>query len=141
VAVDAAKQQAGANLEERAIRSRSGMSSLNQESNIKALKSLTVLNLRNGYLGDKLERIEAPLVQQSNDRAYYRKDGAWVDSKLINAPTTPGKPAGRVIAFGTADYFQLAERLVKDNRQAEIAMQGDLILQVDGETVRVETAN
>jgi len=141
VAFDAAKQQAGANLEERAIRSRSGMSSLNQESNIKALKSQTVLNLRNGYLGDKLERIEAPLVQQSNDRAYYRKDGAWVDSKLINAPTTPGKPAGRVIAFGTADYFQLAERLVKDNRQAEIAMQGDLILQVDGETVRVETAN
>jgi hypothetical protein len=44
----------------------------------------------------------------------------------------------RVIAFGSREYLDLAERLARENRQGSIALAGDILLMIDGEPVLIK---
>ncbi|MBW1872812.1 MAG: hypothetical protein JRJ19_12150, partial [Deltaproteobacteria bacterium] len=43
----------------------------------------------------------------------------------------------KVITFGSKDFMQLVERLANEGRQGSIALQGDILLVVDGEAILV----
>jgi len=114
---------------------RQGRAGLNQEWNAKFQREQTVINHRNWYFDDKLNRVAATTVQQVSDRTFYRRGNRWVDSRIVEreAEITPV----RTIDFGSEDFRKLALRLAEKGRQGTIAFRGDVVMVVDGETILV----
>ena len=122
-------------LESQAMRKRSGVSGVSQSLNMMMQKPQDRLNIRNEYLDENMNRVAVANVQQINDNAYYFRNNRWIDSKLVEKESQI-KPA-RIVEFGTDEFFELAHKLARQNRQASISMPGDILLMVDGEAVLV----
>jgi len=132
---DAIRHKAGASLESRAMRSRSGWGAVNQSFNMGLQRSQSELNYNNYYMNERMERVSIANVQQINDLAYYRRGNRWVDSRLVSKEGEV-KPR-RIIEFGSEEFIELARKLAKENRQGSIALRGDIMLMVDNEAVLV----
>ncbi len=130
-------REAQYNLSSRAMQSRSGPAAINQSFNSVRQRGQEQLNMKNDYYDAQLNEVSISSVQQINDNAYYYRGGQWVDSKLVAGPQ-PATPS-RTIEFGSPEYFELARKLAKDNRQGSIALSGDILLMVDGEPVLIKS--
>ncbi len=129
------RREAADRISSRALGVRSGMGGVNQSLNSVRQKSQSELNMRNFYYDERLNEVSISNVQQINDKAYYNRRGRWIDSTLVEQEdVTPA----RVIAFGSPAYFDLAERLAREDRQGSIALTGDILLMVDGEPVLIQ---
>ncbi len=122
----------------RAVRTRSGLGGVNQDLNNDRQMRQVVLNGRNTLLDANLNRVSVTTVQQVNDRAFYNRNGRWVDSRIVNKESTIN-PA-KVIAFGSAEFRTLAHRLAREGRQGSISLRGDILMVVDDEPVLVQGA-
>jgi Ca-activated chloride channel family protein len=120
----------------RAIQTRSGLSSVNQDLNNQAQKSVSCVNPRNEYLDATMNKVATATVQQVCDLAFYKRRDAWVDSRLVNGAVEV-RPQ-RVIAFGSSDWRDLAAKLARDGRQGSIALRGDILMLVDGQPVLIK---
>ena len=58
-------------------------------------------------------------------------ESVLVDSEAQVKPT-------KVIEFGSKDFIELAQKLARVNRQGSIALGGDVLLLVDGESVLIK---
>ena len=133
-------QRALGNFVDRAVRIRSGLGSVNQDVNRSNQVKQRVLNPRNVYYDKKMNPVESSSVQQAGSKAFWRQGGRWVDGRLMNKAKKRGgkmKPS-KVIRFGSEDYVDLVDRLSEDNRQGSIAMEGDILMELDGEEVLIE---
>jgi hypothetical protein len=120
----------------RAIQTRSGLSSANQDLNNQNQKSVTCVNPRNRYWDASMKEVATASVQQVCDLAFYKRQDRWVDSRLVtNAADV--RPA-RVIAFGSEEFRDLAVKLAREGRQGSIALRGDILMLVDGQPVLVK---
>lgn len=120
----------------RAIQTRTGLSSVNQDLNNQALKSFLCPNPRNRYLDAEMCSVEVATVQQVCDRTFYKRANQWVDSRLVEqAPAVTPK---RVITFGSPEFRALADRLAQEGRQGTIALRGDILMLVDGQPVLIK---
>jgi Ca-activated chloride channel homolog len=134
---DAVWKEANGNLYSRALQSRTGAAAVNQSLNNNRQMAQEKLNYSNRFYDARLHEVSISAVQQINDNAYYRRGRQWVDSRLV-AEKNETKPA-RVIEFGSAEYFELARRLAGDNRQGSIALDGEILLTVDGQPVLIRS--
>jgi Ca-activated chloride channel family protein len=123
-------------LEERAMRTRTGTSAINQSYNISQKKAQSELNIRNLYYDKDMGQVTVANVQQINDRAYYYRSNRWIDSRLLKDETKI-QPK-RTIEFGSPEFIELVSKLAATNRQGSIALGGDVLLLVDGEPVLVK---
>lgn len=121
------------NFQDRAINTRSGYASVNQEFNNGAQRAQWCGNARNRYWDANMNRVEVSSVQQVNDRAFYRRGNCWVDSSLVDKAQSPQ----RIVEIGSAEFTRLAERLAREGRQGCIALNGEILLKLGGETVLV----
>ena len=112
------------------------MGAVNQSLNSVRQKGQSELNYHNRFYDQQLNEVAISTVQQINDKAYYNRQGRWIDSNLVGQDQQP-RPT-RVIAFGSREFFDLAQRLARENRQGSIAMKGDILLEVDGQSVLIE---
>ena len=128
--------EADRNFQGRAIGTRSGLGGVNQSFNNDFNRRQHVLNLRNGYWDQNMDRVSITTVQQVNDMAFYRRGNRWVDSRLVDKETEvqPRKE----IEFGSEEFRELALRLARENRQGAVSLQGDVFLVVDGEPILVK---
>jgi Ca-activated chloride channel family protein len=134
--VDEVHREARYNFSTRAMQARSGVAAVNQGFNMARQKVQDELNYDNRFYDAQMNEVSISAVQQINDNAYYRRGGQWVDSKLVTQPqVTPA----RTIEFGSKEYFELAQRLARENRQGSIALGGDILLIVDGESVLIKS--
>jgi Ca-activated chloride channel family protein len=124
------------NFNGRAIQTRSGLASVNQEFNNDSQRRQGQLNYRNGYWDENMNRVEVSRVQQVNDRAFYNRNGRWVDSRVVEREAE-ARPA-RVIEFGSEEYQRLVQALAGENRNGIVSLQGDILMVVDGQTVLVK---
>ena len=136
---DSVRRQTSHNLSERAMRTRAGIGAVNQSYNLIRQKDQTVLNTRNEYYDEKMNRVSITSVQQVNDRAFYRRGNRWLDSRLVEKENEL-KPT-RVVEFGSEEFLELAQKLAGENRQGSIALKGEVVLLVDGDTILVKNAN
>jgi hypothetical protein len=109
--------------------------SLNQEINNNFRKYQTSLDHSNRYTDQNLNRISIASVRQVADRTYYRKNGRWLDSILVEHAST-AKPS-KEIQFGSKEHLDLAERLAQQGRQGSLALGGDIFMVVDGVSIIV----
>ncbi len=123
-------------LENRAMRVRAGKGAVSQSYNIAGQKLATTPNYGNVYLDEDMQRVRITNVQQINDRAFYNRNNQWVDSIIVDKEKDI-KP-DKTIEFGSKEFFELAERLARENRQGSIALRGDVVLSVDGQIILVK---
>jgi Ca-activated chloride channel homolog len=120
---------------EKAVQIRTGYASVNQDFNNSLQRSQMCLNARNSFLDDKMNRVSISTVQQINDRAFYKRGDRWVDSQLVEQA---GEAPKRVVTIGSEEFRQLAQRLAAQDRQGCITLQGEILLQIDSETVLIK---
>jgi len=123
------------NFQDRAIATRSGLASVNQEYNLGAQRSQSQLNIRNDFYDQNMNRVAVANVQQVNDRAFYRRGNQWVDSRLIGEGA--GAAPARVIQSGSPESRELVGRLAGENRAGTVALGGDVLTVIDGQTVLI----
>jgi DNA primase large subunit len=121
------------NYRERAVQCRSGAASANQDLNRQAQKCQSVVNNDNAYLNDKLERVSISDVQQVSDRAFFKRGERWIDSRLIDKGA--GQSLARRVEWGSEEFGRLLQRLTDSGRAGCAALRGEVLLEVDGETL------
>jgi len=126
------------NFVERAVKTRSGWGSVNQDVNRYNQANQRVLNPRNMYFDRKMNPVESSSVQQVGDRAFWRRGGTWVEGRLMNRRGKRKMKPAKVIRFGSGDYVDLVNRLSEEGRQGSVAMEGDILMEIDGEEVLIE---
>ena len=83
----------------------------------------------------EVSNISFSSVQQVNDRAFFKRQGQWIDSRILGR-ADESQPA-RVIEFGSNEFRELARELTQEGRQGTIALRGDILLEVHGEWILV----
>ena len=132
---DAVLAQASQNFVDRALQVRVGQGAVNQAINTKRQRSQMQLNMTNGYVDQNMNRVSIANVQQVSDRAFFQRNGRWVDSRIVNDENRT-QPR-RIIEFGSPEFHQLVDRLAAEGRQGTVALGGDILMVVDGEPVLV----
>ena len=132
-----------ANLDTRAVQQRWGMSAVNQGVNFNEQKQQAKLNYKNGFVNDKLSRVETSTVQQVCDRAFFKQNGCWIDSQLItpNELQTETIQPDETIDFGSPEHIAILQALVQQNRQGVLSLDGDIMLRFDGKNILVRSAS
>ena len=125
--------EAFGNFQSRAMAVRSGYGSVSQSYNNSAQLGQSCVNSRNGYWDANMNRVSISTVQQVNDRAFFRRGNRWVDSSLVDQQTAPN----RTVEVGSEEFRRLVQRLAAQSRQGCIALNGEILLNVDGESVLI----
>jgi hypothetical protein len=126
-------------LEIKAIGRRSGKGAVNQGLNYNRQKSQQTLNYRNRYVNEQLQSVEVTAVQQRCDRAFFRRGGRWVDSRLI-AKGQQERPQV-VLVVGGPEHVALMNRLAEQGRQGVLSLSGEILLEVEGRIVLVKESD
>lgn len=127
--------EATGNFKERAINTRSGLSSINQSVNNDFQRQQISNNSRNGYYDQGMNRVEITTVQQVNDQAFYRRGNRWVDGRVATQAAAEPKT---VIEFGSAEFNALVDRLAAEGRQGSVSLEGEIVLVIDGQSVLIK---
>ncbi len=123
-------------LDTRAVGRRSGDWAVNQSINIMEQKSQTWRNYSNGFLDEKLNRVEVAGVRQVCDRTFFRRGSSWIDANVL--PNAALVVPDEVIEFGTEAHGRLVDALVKEGRPGLIMLPGDIFLKRGDKTVLVK---
>src|SRR5262249_49324101 len=70
-------------LRSRAMQTRTGYSSVNQDINNQILKGLTCANPLNRYLDAEMRESATATVQQVCDLAFFKQGNRWVNSRIV----------------------------------------------------------
>lgn len=124
------------NYSERAIACRTGVGSVNQEMNNKFQRGQTTLNVSNSYWTADMKRASITNVQQCNSGSFYRRGTRWVSNQLIEESKT--SEPDRSIEFGSPEFFELLDQLTKQNRQQEMALEGEILIKLGSETILIK---
>lgn len=135
---DALLAEACGNLESRAVQTRAGAGAVNQAENYQAQVAQGCSNYSNRYWDANMNRVEITGVQQICDRAFFNRSGRWIDSRLVDTAETASPK--RTVEFGSAEFSKLLERLAAQNRSGCVSLRGDILLDVDGESVLIKSA-
>jgi Ca-activated chloride channel homolog len=133
---DAVLAAANANLENRAMRARVGVGSVNQSINSAFQGNQAQLNYRNSFYDQTMQRSQTVTIQQVSDRAFFQRGNRWVDSRVV-ARENKARP-DTVVEFGSEEWKQLAGRLASEGRQGTLSLRGDVLLMVDDKLVLVK---
>jgi Ca-activated chloride channel family protein len=138
------------NLDDRAVRSRSGTGSVNQETNSTIQNGQVRLNSRNRFWNARMDCVNVGTVQQIGTLALFRRGNRWVDGRLLIAATSfpswslgtrgdlkKSPNAAKTIAFGSPSYWTLLDELSSEGRQGALALGGDLLLLRHGKPLLV----
>lgn len=113
---------------------RAGMGAVSQEQNLTGMKGAQVLNRKNVYWTADMKQTETFNVCQITDRTMFNRAGKWVDSRLLTREEI--KP-DETVEFGTESFDELLTKLIAQNRQAMLALGGELYLWDDGRCLLV----
>ncbi|MDF1660998.1 MAG: VWA domain-containing protein [Planctomycetota bacterium] len=125
------------NFIDRAIKTRSGRSAVNQELNVNAQKKQSQLNYKNWHCDKSLNRVALGGVKKFSDRAFYRRNGSWIDSRLVESPIKLSK--SKVILFGSREYKELVKELSTGREQGCLSLPGDIYIKVGSDVFKIQS--
>jgi Ca-activated chloride channel family protein len=128
-----------AELDGRAVQTRSGVSAINQSMNVSYGKSQLKLQYDNRYWNADMQQVTPGAnVQQMNDKAFIRQGAQWIDTTLVAQQQEIS--ADRVVEFGSREHFDIVYALAEQNRQGCVALDGDILIEFNGENVLIRAA-
>jgi hypothetical protein len=104
--------------------------------NLWAGKEQSTTNYRNGYIDEKLQRVETSAIQQICDRAFYRRGTRWIDCQSVLEQKL--EPDERV-ELGSPRWFELVRELERTGTSGVLSLPGEVLLRVQGKNVLVTT--
>ncbi len=123
----------------RAVEDRDGRGAVSQSMNMKSMSGEGgeggYARARQTYYDASMTEVVISTVQNIADRTLLRRQGRWVDARLLEHEA---EAPDETIEFASDAYFELSERLAKENRQGLIAQRGDVYLLIDGRRVLVK---
>jgi Ca-activated chloride channel family protein len=124
----AARREAAAAdfLQTRAMESRSGAASVNQDANLWKAKQAAYANPSNRFLNSELKEEEVAGVQQFGDKAFYRRGDEWVDASILQQAAGDADE----VEIGSAEFGKLVDQLVAEGRQSCLALGANARIQV-----------
>ncbi|MGI9013079.1 MAG: VIT domain-containing protein [Phycisphaerales bacterium] len=125
-----------AELNNKAVHTRSGIGAVNQSMNVTAGKGQHKLAYNNSYWNDQLELVEITTVQQLNDRAFFKRGDNWVDGQLVAERQTVIEP-DEVIVFGSPEHRALMDELIYQKRQACASLEGDVLIRINQRNILI----
>ncbi len=132
--MDDARLEAETVLRERAVEDRAGAGAVSQSLNSNRQSNAPQAAVSNRYYDADMNEVEIRTVQNVADRTLLRRQGRWVDARLLEQEAEAPE---ETVEFASEAYFELASRLAAENRQGLIAQRGDVYLLVDGRRVLV----
>jgi Ca-activated chloride channel family protein len=129
-------EQAIGILKNRALDCRTGIGAVNQEFNNAFQRGQSCANPDNRYWTADMKQATITSVQQCNVGAFYRRGNRWISNRLIDEEKkiTPD----RTVEFGTPEYNELVWQLVTESRNNELALDGDILINVGDEKVLIK---
>ncbi|MCW8131467.1 MAG: VWA domain-containing protein [Planctomycetota bacterium] len=136
----ALRAEAIGNMHARALNTRSGWGSVNQETNLSAQKMQSCMNYGNEFYDQNMNRVAISSVQQVADRTFYQRRGRWVDGEVVGKDGE-AKP-DLVVKYGSAEFDELVETLARKGRQGALAVGNDVILreELGGEIKNIQVS-
>ena len=83
-------------------------------------------------------------IQTLGPDTLYNQRGRWVDANLVNADQQLADPAkdrpepDETVAFGSDRYFNIGAQLAASNRQALLAVAGEVEILLDGKRILIQ---
>ncbi len=130
--------RAASNFDERALKTRSGRLSVNQDLNLWKQKQSGTLNRYNGFVNGQLEMEEVQNVAQCADMAFFKRGNEWVDASVTLASRKESSLPIREIVVGSDEFRRVVDRLVSKERQSCLALGKNLEVAVDGVRYRLK---
>ncbi len=127
-----------AELDRRAVRSRSGASAVAQGVNFNGRKWQSALNGSNRSVADDLSEVSFVAVRQAADRSFFRRGRTWIDGAFAGAGAGAAAVPDRVVEYGSDEHLRLVHLLALRKRQAVLSLRGDILLRVDGDVILVK---
>lgn len=118
--------------------SREGLGAIVLQENAVAKKRELTLNKRNIQMDRQGKAVSFGNTAQIAQNGYFNKNGVWMESTVLSMPD-----AGRTVKtvqVGTPEYAAVANRLIRTNRQGLLALDGSVMILLDGETVLMQNS-
>lgn len=118
--------------------SRDGLDAISLQENAVAKKGGLTLNKYNIQMDRRGRAVSFSNTAQIAQNGYFNRNGVWMESTVLSVPD-----AGRsvkTVQVGTPEYAAVADRLVKTNRQGLLALDGSVMLLLDGETMLIQNS-
>ncbi len=122
-------------LDSRAISDRAGKAAVNQEMNLGYQTAQMCENKGNEFWTRDMRKVQVTTVCQVADQTLFYRNNRWVDSRILDKEADAPEST---IEFASADYFKLADELLKLNRQGVLAQTSDVYLLHAGKRVLVK---
>lgn len=134
---DRRNTRAAYNFDLRALKTRSGAGSVNQDLNLQLQKNAGNLNQSNGYVNSRLESEDVKNVAQVSDLSFFKRGKDWVDATItLQNPNAAQLPL-KEITIGSKEFKELVNKLIAKQRQSCLSLGKDLEVVVDGTRYRV----
>lgn len=118
--------------------SREGLDAIALQENAVAKKKELTLNKYNVQMDRRGRTVSFGHTAQIAQNGYFNRNGVWMESTVLSLPD--GGCAVKTVQVGTPEYAAVADRLVKTNRQGLLALDGSVMLLLDGETVLMQNS-
>jgi Ca-activated chloride channel family protein len=129
-------QACSAELDGKALRTRTGAGAVNQGANLWGGKGQQRENRFNAFLNDKLERVETTTVQQICDRAFYKRGARWIDSRIVLGQRLE---ADETVELGSERFAALQQQLESQGRAGVLSLPGEVLVEVAGKNILVQS--
>lgn len=118
--------------------SREGLGAIALQENAVAKKKELAVNKYNIQMDRRGRAVSFHHTAQIAQNGYFNRNGVWMESAVLSLPDA-GR-AVRTVQVGTPEYAAVADKLVKTNRQGLLALDGSVMLLLDGETVLMQNS-
>lgn len=118
--------------------SREGLDAIALQENAVAKKKELTLNKYNVQMDHRGRTVSFGHTAQIAQNGYFNRNGVWMESTVLSL--SDGGRSVKTVRVGTPEYAAVADRLVKTNRQGLLALDGSVMLLLDGETVLMQNS-
>ena len=108
-----------------------------QENAVAKKRELT-LNKYNIQMDREGRAVAFDNTAQIAQNGYFNRNGVWMESTVLAMPDA-GR-AVKTVQVGTPEYADVANRLIQSNRQGLLALDGSVMILLDGETVLMQNS-
>lgn len=123
-----------------AVQERSGMGAVSKQGNIADMNEQRIQNKRNARNTADGSAREADTIAQLAQNAYFKQGGVWVENSVVQqSPDQNMAPRyDRIVQIGTSEYMKVADRLISENRQSLLALDGSVNIRLGDEFILLQ---
>lgn len=85
--------------------------------------------------GSDNRTVQVETIRAIHDLTFFKRNNRWVDSRLAGKEDAA---PDQTVAFGSPEYAMILATLVNERRQAALAQEGEILIQVGGKAVLVQ---